>query len=117
MILGSKSDKLKNIEVRKEVRYSHKKECIVKGARLKQNSARGAWVHTFFVRIYYFFPNLNILKFSWSLQCQRCNLVWKLKEYIQIFADVYLNHKANQKMNRVIDIVMIVQKINVLTAL
>ena len=42
MILGSKSDKLKNIEVRKEGRYFHKKECIVRGARLNQSFARAA---------------------------------------------------------------------------
>ena len=64
----------------------------------------------------HFFPNLGILKFFWVwayysqiiLECQRYSLVCKWMEYIQIFVDILLHHKANQQRKRIINIVSIV---------
>ena len=64
--------------------------------------------------------SLNILNLYWLsalvdlellLKYNRWNLIWKSKEYIQIFVDVLFHHKPQQKWNWTTNCVSTVQKL------
>ena len=73
----------------------------------------------FFIEIPTFLLILNILKFFGfgpmiilkSLLNIKVVTVWQTRDYIQIFIAVLLHHKAKWEWSRIIDIVLIVQKL------